>query len=256
MKLNDKKLQSITSELIDWIRKMMQATGGSRAVLGISGGKDSSVAAALCKEAVGGENVLGVLMPNGIQADIGYAYEIVKYLRIPNIQVPITSIVELFHQTISTVDTSVIPNLSTQTILNLPPRVRMTLLYGLAQSMDSCRIINTSNLSEDWIGYATVYGDTAGAFSPLGALTTDEVVQIGRYLEIPEKFIIKPPADGLTGKTDEAYLGFTYDVLNRYIREGEIEDTATKEHIDVMHQRSRFKFEPIPVFKVDLPVKI
>ena len=256
MKLSAERLQHITSELIAWIREMMRATGGGKAVIGISGGKDSSVAAALCKEAVGGENVLGVLMPDGNQMDIDYAHEIVEYLQIPSLLVPITAIVELFHRTISALDASVIPTLSTQTTLNLPPRVRMTLLYGLAQSMKSSRVINTSNLSEDWVGYATIYGDTAGAFSPLGALTTDEVVQIGRYLEIPEKFIIKPPADGLTGKTDETFLGFSYDVLNRYIREGEIEDAATKKRIDAMHQRSRFKFEPIPIFEVDLPVKI
>lgn len=256
MELSHDKLKKITSELIDWIKQMIEKTGGNKAVIGISGGKDSSIVAALCVEALGKENVIGVLMPNGIQKDISYAHEISEYLMIKKIIAPIHSMVELFHQTLSTIDKEIINEISSQTKLNLPPRVRMTLLYAIAQSIDSSRVINTSNLSEDWVGYATIYGDTAGAFAPMGLFTTDEVIQIGRYLKIPEKFLIKPPEDGLTGKTDEDFLGFSYDTLNRYIREGIINDPAIKNKIDSMHVQSRFKFSPMPMFDADLPINL
>ena len=132
----------------------------------------------------------------------------------------------------------------------------MTILYALSQSIEDSRVIHTGNLSERWIGYTTVYGDNTGALSPLGNFTSQEVIQIGRYLKIPEKFIVKPPADGLTGKTDEMVLGFSYDLLNKYIRTGEIADLKTKEKIDAMHKYTGFKFEPIPLFSNGLPVKI
>jgi len=122
------------------------------------------------------------------------------------------------------------------------------LLYGLAQSLNAV-VINTSNLSEDWVGYATIYGDTAGAFSPLGQLTTEEVIALGRTLGLSEKFLVKAPSDGLTGKTDEEVLGFSYPLLNRYLREGICEDEAIKERIDRLHRQSRFKFLPIPMFE-------
>jgi NAD+ synthase len=131
----------------------------------------------------------------------------------------------------------------------------MTLLYAISQSIDNSRVINTSNISEDWIGYATIYGDTAGAFSPLGMLTSDEVIQVGEFLGIPSKFIIKKPSDGLTGKIDEDVFGFSYEVLNKYIREGICEHADIKEKIDNMHEYSRHKFLPIPMFNVTLPIK-
>ena len=124
----------------------------------------------------------------------------------------------------------------------------MTLLYALAQSLDAV-VINTSNLSEDWVGYATIYGDTAGAFSPLGQLTTEEVIALGRTLGLSEKYLVKAPSDGLTGKTDEEVLCFSYPLLNRYLREGICEDPAIKERIDKLHRQSRFKFLPIPMFE-------
>jgi NAD+ synthase len=256
MELPYGKLEKITSELIDWIKQTLLKTGGKKAVIGISGGKDSSIVAALCVEALGKENVIGVLMPNGIQKDISYAHEVCEYLMIKKIIAPISSIIELFHQTLSTIDKNLISKVSNQTKLNLPPRVRMTLLYAIAQSITSSRVINTSNLSEDWVGYTTIYGDTAGAFAPIGLFTTDEVMQIGRYLKLPEKFIIKPPEDGLTGKTDEDFLGFSYSILNRYIREGIIDDPVIKNKIDKMHGQSRFKFSPIPMFDADLPIRL
>ncbi|MBM9602888.1 NAD(+) synthase [Desulfopila inferna] len=256
MELSHEKLVKITSQLIYWIKKMIVKTGGNKAVIGISGGKDSSIVAALCVEALGKENVFGVLMPNGIQKDISYAHEICEHLMIKKIIAPIKSMVELYHHILSAIDKEIINEISNQTKLNLPPRVRMTLLYAIAQSIDSSRVINTSNLSEDWVGYATINGDTAGAFAPIGLFTTDEVIQIGRYLKIPEKFIIKPPEDGLTGKTDEDVLGFSYNTLNKYIRDGKIDDPVAKNKIDKLHRESRFKFSPIAMFNADLPINL
>ncbi len=149
---------------------MIEQTGGNKAVIGISGGKDSSVVTALCVEALGKENVIGVLMPNGLQKDISYAHEISEYLMIKKIVAPINSMVEDFHQILSTINKEIVSEISIQTKLNLPARIRMTMLYAIAQSIDSSRVINTSNLSEDWVGYATIYGDTAGAFAPIGIL--------------------------------------------------------------------------------------
>ena len=144
---------------------------------------------------------------------------------------------------------------SRQTVVNLPSRIRMSTLYAVAQSLDGGVVINTSNLSEDWVGYCTIYGDSAGAFSPLGMYTTEEVIALGRQLGLPEKFLIKPPSDGLTGLTDEDNLGFTSHAVNEYVRRGVV-DAAIKEQIDAKHRASRFKFQTIPVYHNGLPMAL
>lgn len=255
MKLERRQLEKIIEDLLDWIKGSMESSGGKKAVIGISGGKDSSVVAALCKEALGKENTIGVLMPDGTQRDISYAKEICEFLDIPCTTVNIEEMTSAFLNSLASIDKDIVGDVSRQTKLNIPPRIRMTLLYAISQSIDDSRVINTSNISEDWIGYATIYGDTAGAFSPLGMLTSDEVIQIGKFLGIPDKFIFKEPSDGLTGKTDEDIFGFSYEILNRYIREGKIEDEKTKKVIDKMNRFSRFKFLPIPMFNPGLDIK-
>lgn len=237
--------------LIEWMRQQMKNCGGKTAVVGISGGKDSSVIAALCVEAYGRENVVGVLMPNGIQPDIDYSNGLVDFLNIKhyvfNIHGGTSGILdEMAHVGIDA---------SRQTKVNLPSRIRMATLYAIAQSVDCGIVINTSNISEDWVGYCTIYGDSAGAFSPIGMYTTEEVIAIGAELGLPEKFLIKPPSDGLTGLTDEDNLGFTYHAVNEYIRKG-IADPEIKEKIDQKHRTSRFKFETIPVYHNGLPIVI
>lgn len=257
MKLEKQQLENLTEDLIKWTRESIESSGGSKAIIGISGGKDSSVVAALCVKALGNSNVVGVLMPNGIQDDISYARELCSLLKIKNVEINIrditNSMLNELNQT--SIGTNLFKEVSDDTEINIPPRVRMTLLYAISQSIDKSRVINTSNISEDWIGYATVYGDTAGAISPLGMLTSDEVIQVGKYLGLPDKFLSKVPSDGLTGKTDEDNFGFSYEVLNKYIREGIIEDEKTKEKIDRMHRFSRFKFLQIPMYSPDLPIK-
>ena len=237
--------------LIDWMRAQMDACGGKTSVVGISGGKDSSVTAALCVKAYGRENVVGVLMPDGVQSDIDYSNGLVDVLDIRhytfNIHGGTSGILNEMER--------VGIDASRQTRVNLPSRIRMATLYAIAQSEEGGIVINTSNLSEDWVGYCTIYGDSAGAFSPLGMYTTEEVIALGAELGLPERFLIKPPSDGLTGKTDEDNLGFTYHAVNEYMRKG-IADPAIKEQIDQKHRVSRFKFETIPVYHNGLPIVI
>lgn len=255
MKLSRQTLNTLASDIIEWIKMSMEKSGGKKAVIGISGGKDSSVVAALSVKALGKENVIGVLMPDGIQRDISFAQDLCKALDIKSTIVNIEAMTSAFLNEIDKIDRDILDDTSRQTRLNLPPRVRMTLLYAISQSIEDARVINTSNLSEDWIGYATLYGDTTGAFSPLGMLTSDEVVQLGDFIGLPDKLILKEPSDGLTGKTDEDVFGFSYKVLNKYIREGICEDENIKNKIDSMHKYSRHKFLPIPMYHPGLDIK-
>lgn len=250
MKLSETQLEQLKKDLISWMQERLQAIGAKNAVVGISGGKDSATVAALAVAAYGKEHVYGVLMPDGAQSDIDYAKDLCVALDIPHEVVNISGMTTAFYDVLA--GCSFFDKVSRQTQLNLPPRVRMTLLYAVAQSLDAV-VINTSNLSEDWVGYATMYGDTAGAFSPLAMLTTDEVIQLGRALGLAERFVVKPPSDGLTGKTDEDVLGFSYETLNTYIRTGEVPD-ALREKIDHLHRVSRFKFEGIAMFDSGLPI--
>lgn len=256
MEIKHDDLKELIDELILWIRSEMDRIGGKKMLIGISGGKDSSVVAALGVKALGKENVIGVLMPKGEQSDIDFAYELCELLDIKNITVAIDGIWEEYFKSFEKIPKNLMPEVTRDTNINLSPRIRMSILYALSQSIESSRVVHTGNLSEKWIGYTTVYGDNTGAFSPLGNFTSDEVIQIGRYLDLPEKFIIKPPADGLTGKTDEMVIGFSYDTLNKYIRTGEIDDLKIKEKIDRMHDYTEFKFKAIPAFKNDLDIKI
>lgn len=238
--------KKVKDEIVVWIRDFFDKNGkGCNAVIGISGGKDSSVVAALCVEALGRDRVIGVLMPNGEQNDIDMARKLVDFLDIMNFEVNIK-------EAVNGVLNSLPMNgydISEQTITNLPARIRMTTLYALSQSMNG-RVANTCNLSEDWVGYATRYGDAAGDFSPLSQLTVTEVKEIGRVLGLPTELVDKTPSDGLCGKTDEDNLGFTYEVLDRYIRTGEIDDEDIKNKIDTMHEKNLFKLQLMPSFKM------
>ena len=240
-------VKKVTEECICWIRDFFEKNGkGCNAVIGISGGKDSSVAAALCVEALGKDRVIGVLMPCGEQADIDCSRLLVSHLGIKNFTINVKDAIDGLKNSM--------PEgleLSTQSNTNLPPRIRMATLYAVSQSLNG-RVVNTCNLSEDWVGYSTRYGDAAGDFSPLSRLTVDEIKKIGRYLKLPESLVEKVPIDGLCGKTDEDNLGFTYAVLDRYIRTGEIDDLEIKEKIDTMHKRNLFKLELMPCFEPDI----
>lgn len=234
----------VKNECVDWIKDFFDKNGkGCNAVIGISGGKDSSVAAALCVEALGRDRVIGVLMPKGEQGDIDMAYMLVNHLGIKHYEINVKDAVEgVFNAMPENLDVSV------QAKVNLPPRIRMSVLYAVSQSLNG-RVVNTCNLSEDWVGYSTRYGDAAGDFSPLSNLTVTEVKEIGRVLDLPDVLVDKVPIDGLCGKTDEENLGFTYAELDRYIRTGKIDNLDTKEIIDKKHRANLFKLQLMPTFK-------
>ena len=237
----------IKNECVEWIRDFFEKNGPDcNAVVGISGGKDSSVTAALCVEALGKDRVIGVLMPQGEQHDIDMAYLLVNHLGIKHY---VVNIKDAVNGVLNNIPESI--EIAAQTKINLPARIRMSTLYAVSQSLNG-RVANTCNLSEDWVGYATRYGDGAGDFSPLSHLTVTEVKEIGYLLGLPTELVEKPPIDGLTGKTDEDNLGFTYAELDVYIRTGEISDKNTKEKIDKKHAANLFKLQLMPSFMPNL----
>lgn len=241
-----------TADVVQWIRQFFEENGkGCNAVVGISGGKDSSVVAALCVAALGKERVVGVLMPKGEQQDIDMSRLLVNHLGIAavevNVEAAVTGLWDQL-QNAKTYNGMTLPKLSEQTRTNIPPRIRMTTLYAVSQSCNG-RVANTCNLSEDWVGYSTRYGDSVGDFSPLSRFTVAEVKEIGRELGLPEVLVEKVPIDGLCGKTDEENLGFTYAVLDKYIRTGVCEDPEVKAIIDRKHKANLFKLELMPVFE-------
>ena len=235
--------KKVKNEIVEWIRNWFEQNGKDcMSVVGISGGKDSSVAAALCVEALGKDRVIGVLMPQGEQSDIEYSKMLVNFLDITritcNIEGAVNEVLESFEGVVSP---------TPQTTTNLPARIRMATLYAISQSVNG-RVANTCNLSEDWVGYATKYGDAAGDFSPLSQLTVTEVKAIGRELGLPSELVDKTPTDGLCGKTDEDNLGFTYAELDAYIRDGIEPSEEVKAKIDSMHEKNLFKLQPMPSF--------
>ena len=235
MKFN---VEKATEGIIKWIQNWFDKNGkGCNAVIGISGGKDSTVCAGLLVKALGKDRVIGILMPNGEQADIADSHKVVNFLDIKyytiNIQEAYDSILKYmnFHDGL---------NVSRQTEENLPPRLRMSTLYAVSQSVNG-RVCNTCNLSEDWVGYSTRYGDSVGDFSPLSNYTVTEVKEIGHYLGLPAELVDKTPIDGLCGKSDEENLGFTYAELDQYIRNGILPSPKIKKIIDDRHVKNAFK---------------
>jgi len=244
--MNNFNAVEVKDRCVAWIQDFFKNNGPDcNAVVGISGGKDSSVVAALCVEALGAERVIGVLMPCGEQADIDMARKLVNHLGIKSYEVNVEAAV---NGVLNAVGISGV-EMNTQARTNLPPRIRMTTLYAVSQSVNG-RVANTCNLSEDWVGYSTRYGDSVGDFSPLSRLTVTEVKAVGRVLGLPADLVDKVPIDGLCGKTDEENLGFTYAALDKYIREGICEDEAVKERIDTLHKRNLFKLELMPCFEL------
>ena len=237
----------VKNECVAWIRQFFEKNGPTcNAVVGISGGKDSSIVAALCVEALGKDRVIGVLMPQGEQHDIDMAYMLVNHLGIKHYVVNIKDAVD-----------GVLNNMpedleiTNMTRTNLPARIRMSTLYAVSQSVNG-RVANTCNLSEDWVGYSTRYGDAAGDFSPVSHITVTEMKEIGYLLGLPRALVDKTPIDGLCGKTDEENLGFTYAELDIYIRTGVIDDQKKKELIDKKHKANLFKLELMPSFEFEL----
>lgn len=246
----DFDVEKITADLINWVRTYFEKTASpdTKAVLGISGGKDSSVAAAVCVEALGKDRVIGVLMPKGEQSDIDCSQLLVNTLGIQNYTVNIGETVNALTNELEKHIT-----LTNQAVINTPARIRMSTVYAVAACVGG-RVVNTCNLSEDWVGYSTKFGDAAGDFSPLSTLTVTEILQIGDYLGLPYQLVHKIPIDGLCGKTDEENLGFTYAELDRYIRGiNDLSDNPElKEKIDRKHRNNLHKLELMPKFDSDI----
>ena len=237
----------VKNQCVEWIRTFFEENGPDcNAIVGISGGKDSAVVAALCVEALGKDRVIGVLMPNGEQKDIDDAKLLVKHLDIKHF---IINVEDSVNGILNQMKKSNI-EITEQTIINLPPRIRMSTLYAISQSHNG-RVANNCNLSEDWVGYSTRYGDSVGDFSPLSNLTVTEVKEIGKVLNLPATLIDKVPNDGLSNQSDEEKLGFSYEVLDRYIREGIIEDISIKNRINQLNKTNEFKLKLMPSFNFE-----
>lgn len=233
-------MKKITQQCVKWIDAFFKMSKGETAVIGISGGKDSTVCASLCKEALGKQNVVGVMMPNGTQVDIDDSKRVCEFLDIKTFDFNISSIYLQFINLFTTNNM----NYSNQSIINLAPRIRMSLLYFVSQSLKNARVCNTTNNCESFIGYGTLWGDTVGDFSPLGNLLVSQVREIGIDLGLPQDLVNKKPADGLTGKTDEQVLGFTYDDIEKVITGNFDEQFKNSETMKKIMQRkaaNRFK---------------
>ena len=255
MYLNEKGV-AVKDDIVRWISQYFKKNGNEcSAVVGISGGKASSVVAALCVEALGTERVIGVLMPNGQQSDIDYAKKLVEHLGIQSVEVNIGETVCALEKAISSSSALNLADgyneLSNNTRINLPARIRMTTLYAVAQNLKKGgRVANTCNRSEDYIGYATKYGDGAGDFSPLANLLVHQVRAVGYDLGLPRELVDKVPIDGLCGLTDEENLGFTYQVLDEYILTGICSDSEIKARIDKMHAANLHKLQLMPSYEM------
>ena len=210
-------MKKLTQKCVKWVKDYFEQTNGSNAIVGISGGKDSSVVAALCCKALGNDRVIGVLMPNGIQKDIEDSKKVCEFLGIEQCVVDISTI---YNSAINGVFNSSdkITEVSQQAKINLAPRIRMAVLYSISQCMNG-RVVNTSNFDESLMGYATLWGDSVGDLAPLANMHVSQVIKMGLDLGLEDWMVSKPPSDGLTGKTDEESLGFSYaDVETMYAK--------------------------------------
>jgi NAD+ synthase len=238
----------VKNDCVQWIRDYFKDNPEGKAILGISGGKDSTIAAALCVEALGKDRVIGVMMPCGEQKDLNDARKVCAKLGITGM---IINIGPAYQNLASKVegennDMPLPPVITT----NAPARVRMTVLYMIAGLYPHSRVVNTCNRSEDYVGYSTKFGDAAGDFSPLGNLTVHEVLAIGDELDLPYDLVHKTPSDGMCGKSDEDNLGFTYEELDDYLLNGTECKTnlETIQKIEKMHKATRHKYQRMPMF--------
>lgn len=239
-----------SEKVIEWIKQYFKDNGKDcNAIIGISGGCDSSVTAALLVKALGKDRVIGVLMPNGNQYDIDCSYQLVKFL---DIKYYVININKPYLELTNEIDTKLKIDSKSYDIYrtNTPSRLRMATLYGISGLFNG-RVANTCNLSEDYVGYSTKFGDSAGDFSPISNFTKTEVRELGEELGLPKNLIYKVPEDGMSFKSDEEKLGFTYEVLDKYIRTGEIDDLKIKEKIDKMHLANLHKIQLMPSYKKD-----
>ena len=252
-------MKTLTRNVINWTKAILEKNHQTKVVIGISGGKDSSVVAAICAKAIGPENVIGVMMPCGIQKDIGDSQKLIDFLGIKSTTVNIGN---AFNDLCNAINLGV--ELSYDTKTNLPARLRMSTLYAVAQTVGGF-VANTCNLSEDYApgGYATLFGDNAGSFAPIQDMTVSEVIEVGEDLGLPYNLLHKTPIDGLQPLSDEEKIakqtgieGWTYARFDKLIR-GEKHD-FTPEEVEILRkgaQAGKFKRDivQIPKFKTHRP---
>ena len=246
-------MQYKTRAVIQWIKDYFKDNLDGKAIIGISGGKDSTIAAALCVEALGADRVIGVLMPNTVQNDIDDSIRVCDLLEI---EWHVIDIGNAYYNIVHEISCDYLsqrpqiqsPHENPMIKTNLPARLRMATLYAVAALYPNSRVVNTCNRSEDYVGYSTKYGDAAGDFSPLGNLTVREVLEIGDELGLPYHLVHKVPSDGMCGKTDEDNLGFTYEQLDDYILRTNKINPEIEEKIMKLHKATRHKYQPIPTF--------
>ena len=251
------KLKDVDNIICE-LQHSCEKNGIRGAVVGISGGKDSTIVAKLMSEVLGKENVMGVLMPNGEQKDIDDSYKVVNLLGMPytvvNIKDAMKGLVEninLGFISIQNTDREV--KLTEPSYINIAPRIRMTVLYAIAQSMgNGWRVIGTTNKSEEYIGWLTKWGDGGCDFEPIIDFTVTELRQFGKYLGLPIELVDKTPVDGLTPLSDEDRIGFKYSELDEYIMFGTTGNNDIDNKIERMHEYSQHKRNPIPIFKMKL----
>ena len=231
-------------KLVKWLRDYFDNNGQPiNAVVGCSGGKDSTVVLAALTKAIGPDRIYAILMPNGEQADIDDSYKICEYL---GLKPHVCNIQDAYNGVVGSVSGEFEP--TNQMKINLAPVLRMTTLKAISQCVNG-RFTCNGNASEAYIGWFTIDGDDRGSVKPLINMTVTEVIQVGEALGLPDWMIHKTPTDGLCGQTDEDKFGFTYEVLDKYIRTGEIDDLEIKAKIDDMHKRNAFKLKPMPSFE-------
>lgn len=232
--------KTLKDDIVQWIRDYFEKAGGKGAVIGISGGKDSTVVAGLLVEALGVDRVCGVLMPNGTQKDIQDSKRVVDILGINS---DIVNIGNAYDKLVSEMGYSIF--LTDEAKINIAPRLRMTVLYAIGQTL-GYRVAGTGNACEAYVGYCTKWGDTAHDFNPIAELTVDEVIGVGMALGLPHDLLLKAPADGLSGSTDEERLGVTYAQIAEVRENGTCGNEEADANIKTKHLMSLHKFEPIP----------
>lgn len=247
-------VEKVTKDCILWIKNWFEKNGpGCNAVIGISGGKDSTIVTKLCVEALGADRVIGVMMPNGVQKDISDSIKVCKLLGIKNYTINIENSVNTILKEMNESGIEI----TEQTRTNLPARIRMSTLYAVSQSNNG-RVSNNCNKSEDTMGYSTRYGDDAGDFSPLSELTTVEIVAIGDYLGLPYDLVHKTPIDGLNTNadgsyvTDEQSMGVSYDDIHKYVRMRNELSQETIDYISGREKKNLFKLQLMPKFNPNL----
>ena len=237
-----------TTKVINWIRDYYAENPQGKAVIGISGGKDSTVCAGLLSKALGVDRVIFVLMPNGEQYDISDSFQVLEHLQVPEGNRKVINIGKMYSAAIQALGYKAGDPISPVVTTNLPSRLRMSVLYAVAAEYPGSRVVNTCNRSEDYVGYSTKFGDAAGDFSPLAELTVREVLEIGDDIGMPRNLVHKAPSDGMCGSTDEMKLGFTYQELDDFLLGTGTPCEKTMEKIQRLHRINLHKLLPMPKF--------